>query len=78
MIVFTMHALERMKQRGISRDEVIQALETSEETITDKLGHSIAQLQLNGKILRVFFVERDGNLIVITAYSSSKMKHITE
>ncbi|MGY5853885.1 MAG: DUF4258 domain-containing protein [Candidatus Thorarchaeota archaeon] len=67
-----------MKQRGITRDEVIRTLETSVKTMTDNLGHSIAQLSMNGRVLRVFFVERDGKTIVITAYISSKVKYRTE
>lgn len=75
MIVFTKHALERMKQRAITRDEVIQVLTNSKDRMTDNLGHSIAQLDDNGKILRVFFVERENNTIVITAYKTSKERY---
>ena len=75
MIVFTKHALERMKQRTITRDEVIQVLTTSKQRMKDILGHSIAQLDDNGKILRVFFVERNKDIIVITAYRTSKEKY---
>ncbi len=56
MIVFTKHALERIKQRTITRDEVVQVLTISKERMKDSLGHSIAQVDSNGKILRVFFV----------------------
>ena len=76
MIVFTKHALERMKHRAIVRDDVVQAIMKSKKKITDSLGHSIAQLENNGKILRVFFVEREGNIIVITAYWTSKEKYM--
>lgn len=75
MIVFTKHALERMKQRAIARDEVVQALTKLEKRMTDSLGHTIAQLETNNKILRVFFVEREGNIIVITAYRTSQEKY---
>ncbi|MHA1769480.1 MAG: DUF4258 domain-containing protein [Candidatus Thorarchaeota archaeon] len=75
MIVFTKHALERMKQRSITRGEVVQALTTSEEVVRDSLGHSIAQVGTDGQVLRVFFVERDRNIIVITAYKTSKEKY---
>ncbi len=75
MIIFTKHALERMKQRAITRDEVVQVLSLSKEKLTDDLGHSIVQNNVNGMILRVFFVERDENIIVITAYKTSKEKY---
>ena len=78
MIVFTKHALERMKQRGISREEVIRAIESSQKTVQDTLGHSIAQLQEDGRILRVFYVQRNGDLLVITTYRSSKTKYLEE
>jgi len=64
-----------MKQRAIARDEVIQALTKSEKRMTDSLGHTVAQLETNGKLLRVFFVEREGNTIVITTYWTSQEKN---
>ncbi|MBN2230864.1 MAG: DUF4258 domain-containing protein [Candidatus Thorarchaeota archaeon] len=64
-----------MKQRAIARDEVVQALTKLEKRMTDSLGHTIAQLETNNKILRVFFVEREGNIIVITAYRTSQEKY---
>jgi hypothetical protein len=64
-----------MKQRAITRDEVVQVLSLSKEKLTDDLGHSIVQNNVNGMILRVFFVERDENIIVITAYKTSKEKY---
>ncbi len=75
MIIFTKHALERMKQRAITRDEVVQVLTLLKEKLTDNLGHSIAQSNTNGMILRVFFVERDDNFTVITVYKTSKEKY---
>jgi len=75
VIIFTKHALERMKQRSITRDDVVQVLSQSKERLTDELGHSIAQSNTNGMILRVFFTERDKDIIVITAYRTSKDKY---
>ncbi len=78
MIIFTKHALERMKQRAITKDEIIHVLTNSKERMKDILGHSIAQLDGNGKILRIFFVEREQDIIVITAYKTSKEKYRTK
>jgi len=64
-----------MKQRAITRDDVIQVLTISKERMIDNLGHSIAQFDDNGKIVRVFFVERDNNTIVIIVYRTSKDKY---
>lgn len=75
MIVFTKHALERMKQRSIERDDIVRALELSERPKKDNLGHSIAELDINGTILRVFYAEREGKIVVITAYKTSKEKY---
>ena len=75
MIIFTKHALERMKQRAITRDEIVQVLSQPKERLADELGHSIAQSETNGMILRVFFVERDDNFVVITVYKTTKEKY---
>jgi len=78
VIIFTKHALDRMKQRAITKDEIIHVLTNSKERMKDILGHSIAQLDSNGIILRIFFVEREQDIIVITAYKTSKEKYRTK
>ncbi|NHJ15316.1 MAG: DUF4258 domain-containing protein [Candidatus Thorarchaeota archaeon] len=44
MILFTRHALERMRQRGISKEEVQQVIQNSDTTSTDRYGHLIAKI----------------------------------
>ncbi|TFG04359.1 DUF4258 domain-containing protein [Candidatus Thorarchaeota archaeon] len=66
-----------MRQRSITRDDVVLVLTKSDESLTDRFGHSIAQMESNGEILRVFFTERDDNIIVITVYKTSKEKYRT-
>jgi hypothetical protein len=75
VIIFTRHALERMKQRDISRDDVIKALQDTENRTTDPMGHQISTIETDDRILRVFFVERDKDVVVITAYRTSKRKY---
>ena len=72
MIIFSKHALERMKQRGITRDDVLLALSETDSPAVDTFGHSIAQTRIRDKMLRVFFQKRGNDTIVITAYLTSK------
>lgn len=69
-----MHALERLKQKGISRDDVPHVIEDYSTHETDRFSHRITQMVDNGKLLRVFYVEREGNIVVITAYRTSKVR----
>ncbi|MHA1930207.1 MAG: DUF4258 domain-containing protein [Candidatus Thorarchaeota archaeon] len=78
MIIFSKHALERMKQRGITKDEVLEALSETESPDMDTLGHFIAQKTIRGKILRVFFQKKGNDTFVITAYLTSKIKKYSE
>lgn len=73
MIVFTRHALERMKQRGITESE-IQAL-LSDVSSTDSpngQGNRVVQKHSNKHVLRVHFRETNGDRLVVTAYRTSK------
>ena len=78
MIIFSKHALERMKQRGITRDEILQTLVETKSPLLDEFGHYIAQKPMHGKILRVFFQKRGNDTFVITAYLTSKIKKYSE
>ncbi len=77
MIVFTRHALERMKQRNITKEEVLAAIRESGAK-QDGLGHLVAQREVDARLLRVFYVERDETLVVITAYKTSKNRYKNE
>ncbi|NHJ12421.1 MAG: DUF4258 domain-containing protein [Candidatus Thorarchaeota archaeon] len=72
MILFTRHALERMRQRAISKEEVQQVIRDSDTTLSDGYGHLIAQAKQNEHMLRVFFRKEENSYIVITAYKTSK------
>ena len=78
MIIFTKHVLERMKQRGITKEEILQALSETESPMLDAFGHYVAQKPIHGKILRVFFQKRGNDTYVITAYLTSKIKKHSE
>lgn len=77
MIAFTRHALERMKQRNITKEEVLAAIREPGAK-QDGLGHLVAQREVDARLLRVFYVERDETLVVITAYKTSKNKYKNE
>jgi len=77
VIVFTRHALERMKQRNIIKEEVLVTIRGPRNK-QDGLGHLVAQRKVDTRLLRVFYVERDEPLIVITAYKTNKNKYKNE
>jgi len=78
LIIFTKHALERMKQRGITKEEVLQALSETESSVLDAFGHYVAQIPIHGKFLRVFYQKRGNDTYVITAYLTSKTKKYSD
>ena len=55
LIKFTKHALERMRIRGITKVEVIDAITNSEKELKDSQGTLIAQKVGNKFLLRVFY-----------------------
>jgi len=43
MIKFTRHAMERISERNIKIDDIINCLVSSDKVLTDKFGNKIAQ-----------------------------------
>jgi hypothetical protein len=65
-IKFTKHALERMKNRNISKEEVIETLTNPDSEKKDSYGNKIAQ-KLNGDYYTsVFYKTMGKDSIIIT------------
>ena len=72
-IVYTLHALERLRQRGITREQVEQCIRESDKTEKLEGLHEFIK-RLNDKVLVVIFKESGGRIIIITAFKTSKVK----
>jgi len=72
-IIFIEHALERMKERGISKNLVINAIRYPDSVDHGYGGRKVAQKCIDGKLLRVIYEEHKDKIIVITAYITSKV-----
>jgi DNA topoisomerase IA len=73
LIKFTKHALERMKIRSITKEEIIDAINNPEKEINDSFGNIIAHKMKKKYLLRVFYYIKEDSKIIITAYKTSKM-----
>ena len=72
-IKFTKHALERMKIRGITKEDILDAVNNPEKELNDSLGNIVAHKVKKKYLLRVFYYNEKDSRIVITAYKTSKI-----
>ena len=72
-IIYTKHAEDRLKARGIDKVEVERAIESPDELVENEV--FIAHRFLNGKMLRVIFRKTSNSYIVITAYITYKERY---
>ncbi|WP_457550515.1 DUF4258 domain-containing protein [Archaeoglobus sp.] len=73
-IKFIEHALERMKERGITKEEVIKAISEPDYVGKGYGEREVAQKLIDGKLLRVIYERHGDEIIVITAYKTSKVE----
>lgn len=73
-IKFIEHALERMKERGITKDEVINAINEPDYVGKGYGNREVAQKLIDGKLLRVIYEKHGDEIVVITAYKTSKVE----
>jgi len=67
-IVLTRHAKARLKERGISADEVISAMDNPDDILVGKKGELNAFKTIRDrKRIRVIYVSEKNRRIVITA-----------
>lgn len=76
-IIYTMHALERIRQRKILPKDVSRCIESPDRVIVE---HGMYKniMKTNNNVLIVVFRKEDGNITVITAYCSSKVAKYLE
>lgn len=67
-ICFVPHARERLRQRKISEQEAIETILHPDTEYPDKdiKGRIVAVKTLHGRKLKMVYVKRDGDIIVIT------------
>ena len=77
-IIWTTHAEDRQKQwerkLGISRQEVEDALRNPEQVVPGDRDALVAQRRRGNGLLRVPFVEVEGNKRVLTVYWTSRVE----
>ena len=76
-IKFTKHALQRIKKRKISKDEILNTINNPDLLKKDLYGNSVAQKMIERRLLRVFYFSEGDAKIVITAYKTSKTEKYT-
>lgn len=70
-IAYTIHALERMKTRGINKNEVFSCLSNPDKIeMLGKIAKAVKKI--DDKTLIVYFRRENEIMIVITAYKTSK------
>lgn len=67
-LVFTAHALERMKERGITEEEIHRVLASPLSTSRGSRGEMRAEGVGHGRIVKVVYYERKGIRLIITAW----------
>ena len=72
-IRYTLHALERMRQRGIEKSLIEKCLRNpdKEEGLGDDIYNCVRRI--NRKVLIVIYKRVDDATVIITAYISSKI-----
>ena len=71
-IIYTFHALERMRQRGISKELVELCLKNPDKR-EELEGVYRCVKKINNKVVVVIYRQESGMIIVITTYLSSKL-----
>ncbi|UCE13550.1 MAG: DUF4258 domain-containing protein [Candidatus Heimdallarchaeota archaeon] len=78
-IQFSEHALERMRARNLTTDQIKEAITNPDEQLPNEIG-KVAHKVLNDNttpekyLLRVFYKEEEDRIFVISAYKTVKIE----
>lgn len=74
MIIFTSHALSKLKQRGIPKFLVKRTLKSPDYITSSYSGRMIAYKKFDNLYLKVVYKIEEDNIIVITQHWEEKSK----
>jgi hypothetical protein len=73
-IIFIQHALDRLKERGISKELVMKIIRNPDGVDSEIATRNIAYKLIEGKLIRIVYDEEEESIVVISAYSTSKVR----
>lgn len=82
MVIITPHAIAELKRRGISREDIMEAVLNPEQTQPGYGGRKVCQRRMRVEnkayLLRVIVEVQAQDSVVVTAYRTSKLKKYGE
>ncbi|MHA1646484.1 MAG: DUF4258 domain-containing protein [Promethearchaeota archaeon] len=72
-IIYTKHSLLQMKNRKISPTQIESILKNPQKKTDDEFGNQVAQKIIDNYLIRVIYKIQDENIVIITAYRTSKL-----
>ncbi len=78
-IQFSDHALERMRSRNLTTDQIKNAIKNPDEHFHNQIGKVVHKIQNDDEsqekyLLRIFYKEEEDRIIIISAYRTSKIE----
>lgn len=78
MIIFTQHALLKLKQRDISREMVAKTLNSFDHQFSTYGNREIRYKKFGGLYLKVVYKKEKGDIVVITQYWEESPKLVNK
>ncbi len=78
MIVYTKHAVERAKERGIEIKDIEACIKNPDSVTRDSMGNLRFMKRKDSKVLVVVSRKEDSKTVVITCFLSSKVSKYLE
>jgi uncharacterized DUF497 family protein len=73
-IIFIQHASDRLKERGISPEAIEETIRNPDYLDFGDEKRRVAQKLISGKLLRVIYEDEKDAIVIISAYSTSKIQ----
>ena len=78
-IQFSDHALERMRSRNLTTDQIKEAIKNPDQHFHNQIGtviHKVLNVNESNKklLLRVFYKEEEDRIVIISAYKTSNIE----
>lgn len=73
-IVYTHHAIQRMSQRKVSAEQILETLDSPDELVLGESGEEIAVKRFGARTVRVVFREMDDGSVLIYTVMKSRVR----